>query len=215
MSLDWILEVSSLITQKKILEELIIKDRKLSKILDNKKKCPFFKKPIIEDDVLFLNLAQSIVGQQISVKAADAIWERMISYSDNKKTFLEFISKSKLRWARDQGLSKRKYEYIKLIAKSIISKKASLESIKDLSDDDAKELLLSFKGIGPWTSEMFLMFAYKRLDIFSVGDFALRKAISEIYNVSRDDHRKIIKISDKWKPYRSVVCWYLWEYLDV
>ena len=59
------------------------------------------------------------------------------------------------------------------------------------------------------------MFAYKRLDIFSVGDIALRRAISEIYNVDRDDQRKIIKIADKWRPYRSVVCWYLWEYLDV
>ena len=204
-----------MITQKKTLKELIIKDRKLSKVLDNKKKCPFFKKSIFDDDALFFDLAQIIVGQQISVKAADAIWKRMISYSGDKKNFSEFISESKLKWARDQGLSKQKYEYIKLIAKAIVSKKVSLESIENLNDDDAKEFLLSFKGIGPWTSEMFLMFAYKRLDIFSIGDLALRKAISEIYSVSRDDHKEIIKISDKWKPYRSVVCWYLWEYLDV
>jgi len=204
-----------LIIQKKILEELIAKDKKLLKVLDNKKKCPFFKKPIIKNDALFYDLAQSIVGQQISVKAAEAIWGRMVFYSDDKKSFLEFISKSKLKWARDQGLSQRKYEYIKFIAKAVVSKKISLESIKCLSDDDAKEFLLSFKGIGPWTSEMFLMFAYKRLDIFSVGDIALRRAMSEIYNVDRDDQRKIIKIADKWRPYRSVVCWYLWEYLDV
>ena len=62
---------------------------------------------------------------------------------------------------------------------------------------------------------MFLMFAYKRLDIFSIGDIALRKAISDIYNVNKDDFKKILQISNNWKPYRSVVCWYLWEYLGV
>ena len=62
---------------------------------------------------------------------------------------------------------------------------------------------------------MFLMFAYKRLDIFSIGDIALKRAVSEIYNIDRHDDKCIIAISDAWKPYRSVVCWYLWEYLGV
>ena len=62
---------------------------------------------------------------------------------------------------------------------------------------------------------MFLMFAFKRLDVFSVGDIALIRAISEIYGVDKDDLKKIIDISDNWKPYRSIVCWYLWEYLGV
>jgi DNA-3-methyladenine glycosylase II len=62
---------------------------------------------------------------------------------------------------------------------------------------------------------MFLMFAYKRLDVFSIGDIALRRAISEIYNIDQEDQKEIIKISKRWSPYRSVVCWYLWEYLGV
>ena len=62
---------------------------------------------------------------------------------------------------------------------------------------------------------MFLMFAYKRLDIFSIGDIALRRAISEIYQVDKDDQKKIISLARVWAPYRSIVCWYLWEYLGV
>ena len=77
------------------------------------------------------------------------------------------------------------------------------------------KILTSYKGIGPWTSQMFLMFALKRLDIFSISDIALRRAISEIYGIDQNNFKKIKYISDKWKPYRSIVCWYLWEYLGV
>ena len=204
-----------MINQKKILKDLVSKDKKLVKIFNTTKKCPFFLKPVIKEEVLFFELAQSIVGQQISAKVADIIWNRLTSFSGNKKDFLVFISNSNLKWARTQGLSKRKHEYIKSIAKKIVSKKLSLESIKNLSDSDAKNFLITFKGIGPWTSEMFLMFAYKRLDIFSIGDIALRRAISDVYNIDKDDNKKIIEISKVWTPYRSIVCWYLWEHLGV
>ena len=202
-------------SQKKILKELLRKDKKLEPILDNSKKCPFLIKPIIKEEILFYELAQSIVGQQISAKVADVIWNRLISETKNKKKFLIFISQSNLKWARKQGLSSRKHEYIKAIAKKIISKKLSLESVKSLNDADAKDFLSGLKGVGPWTSEMFLMFAYKRLDIFSIGDIALRRAVSEIYDVSKDDQKQIVSIADRWTPYRSIVCWYLWEHLGV
>ena len=139
----------------------------------------------------------------------------MVSYSSCKKSFLIYISQSSLKWAREQGLSQRKYEYIKSIAENIVSNKLSLEVVKKLRDDDAKKFLLSLRGVGPWTAEMFLMFAYKRLDVFSIGDIALRRAIAEIYNIDQEDQKEIIKISRRWSPYRSVVCWYLWEYLGV
>ena len=86
----------------------------------------------------------------------------MIISSKNKKEFLKLMANSKLVWARQQGLSQRKHEYIKSIANNIISKKLSLVSIKDLSDKEAIKFLSSLKGVGPWTAEMFLMFAFKR-----------------------------------------------------
>tara|TARA_X000000368_G_scaffold410293_1_gene393543 strand:+ start:3462 stop:4076 length:615 start_codon:yes stop_codon:yes gene_type:complete len=201
--------------QEKIFEELKLKDKKLVGVLDNSKKCPFLEKSKITEEFLFYELAQSIVGQQISAKVADIIWKRVVFHSSNKKDFLTFVSKSSLKWARKQGLSQRKHEYIKSIAVNIVSKKISLVIIKDLNNENAKKYLLDLKGVGPWTAEMFLMFAYKRLDVFSIGDIALRRAISEIYNVHKDDQKKIISISEAWTPYRSVVCWYLWEYLGV
>ena len=202
-------------SQKKIFEELIKKDKKLEVILDTKKKCPFLKTRQIDEELLFFELSQSIVGQQISAKAAEAIWGRIVDSSKKENSFIKAMAKSNLRWARSQGLSQRKYEYIKSIAKSILTSKLSLEAIENLSNTEAIEFLSSIKGIGPWTAEMFLMFAYRRLDVFSIGDIALRRAISEVYKIDYSDHNKMLKISENWKPYRSVVCWYLWEYLGV
>lgn len=202
-------------SKKIIFEKLILQDKNLERVLDYSKECPLIAKPVIKDEVLFFELAQSIVGQQISAKAAAAIWGRLISRSKTKKLFIIFISKSTLKWAREQGLSSRKHEYIKSIAKDIVSEKLSLKNINILSDKEAINYLISFKGVGPWTAEMFLMFAYKRMDIFSVGDIALRRAVSEIYEVDREDFVKIKSIAKKWKPYRSIVSWYLWEYLGV
>ena len=204
-----------MISQKKIFEELIKKDKKLKVILDTKKKCPFLKTRQIDEELLFFELSQSIVGQQISAKAAEAIWGRIVDSSKKENSFIKAMAKSNLRWARSQGLSQRKYEYIKSIAKSILTSKLSLEAIENLSNTEAIEFLSSIKGIGPWTAEMFLMFAYRRLDVFSIGDIALRRAISEVYKVDDSDHNKMLKISKNWSPYRSVVCWYLWEYLGV
>ena len=202
-------------SQKKIFEELIKKDKKLEVIIDTKKKCPFLKTRQIDEELLFFELSQSIVGQQISAKAAEAIWGRIVDSSKKENSFIKAMAKSNLRWARSQGLSQRKYEYIKSIAKSILTSKLSLEAIENLSNTEAIEFLSSIKGIGPWTAEMFLMFAYRRLDVFSIGDIALRRAISEVYKIDYSDHNKMLKISENWKPYRSVVCWYLWEYLGV
>ena len=204
-----------MISQVKIFEELIKKDKKLRIILDVKKNCPFLKNRIIDEELLFFELSQSIVGQQISAKAAEAIWGRVIESSKKESSFIEAIAQSNLRWARTQGLSQRKHEYMKSIAKNILSNKLSLESIENLNNKEAIEFLSSIKGIGPWTAEMFLMFAYRRLDVFSIGDIALRRAISEIYKIDYTDHEKMVRISKKWRPYRSIVCWYLWEYLGV
>ena len=86
--------------------------------------------------------------------------------------------------------------------------------IGDIIRGDISELT-KIRGIGPWTAEMFLMFGLKRKDVFSIGDLALLRAVSEIYKVDYKDHKKIIRITNKWKPYRSIVSWYLWEYLGV
>ena len=102
-----------MINQKKIIKELITKDSKLEKIFDTPKQCPFFAEPLMKEEVLFFELAQSIVGQQISAKAAEAIWKRIIFSSKNKKEFLNFIS-SIFIW-----LKLLKFNFYKIVCKRV------------------------------------------------------------------------------------------------
>ena len=112
-------------------------------------------------------------------------------------------------------MSERKYEYIRDLSLKIKKKDISLVKMSKLDDESVISELTKIRGIGPWTAEMFLMFGLKRKDVFSIGDLALLRAVSEIYKVDCKDHKKIIRITNKWKPYRSIVSWYLWEYLGV
>ncbi len=199
----------------KILKELISKDKKLISVIDFDKECPLFGNPIISENNLFLEISQTIVGQQISFLAADAVWKRLLNSVNKKKDFLNLFENKNLKWARQQGLSERKYEYIRDLSLKIKKRDISLVKMSKLDDESVISELTKIRGIGPWTAEMFLMFGLKRKDIFSIGDLALLRAVSEIYKVDDKDHKKIIRITNKWKPYRSIVSWYLWEYLGV
>ena len=199
----------------KILKELISKDKKLINVIDFDKKCPLFGNPIISENNLFLEISQTIVGQQISFLAADAVWKRLLNSVNKKKDFLNLFENKNLKWARKQGLSERKYEYIRDLSLKIKKRDISLVKMSKLDDESVISELTKIRGIGPWTAEMFLMFGLKRKDVFSIGDLALLRAVSEIYKVDDKDHKKIIRITNKWKPYRSIVSWYLWEYLGV
>ena len=199
----------------KILKELISKDKKLISVIDFDKECPLFGNPIISENNLFLEISQTIVGQQISFLAADAVWKRLLNSVNKKKDFLNLFENKNLKWARQQGLSERKYEYIRDLSLKIKKRDISLVKMSKLDDESVISELTKIRGIGPWTAEMFLMFGLKRKDVFSIGDLALLRAVSEIYKVDDKDHKKIIRITNKWKPYRSIVSWYLWEYLGV
>ena len=199
----------------KILKELISKDKKLISVIDFDKECPLFGNPIISENNLFLEISQTIVGQQISFLAADAVWKRLLNSVNKKKDFLNLFENKNLKWARQQGLSERKYEYIRDLSLKIKKRDISLVKMSKLDDESVISELTKIRGIGPWTAEMFLMFGLKRKDVFSIGDLALLRAVSEIYKVDYKDHKKIIRITNKWKPYRSIVSWYLWEYLGV
>lgn len=199
----------------KILKELISKDKKLISVIDFDKECPLFGNPIISENNLFLEISQTIVGQQISFLAADAVWKRLLNSVNKKKDFLNLFENKNLKWARKQGLSERKYEYIRDLSLKIKKRDISLVKMSKLDDESVISELTKIRGIGPWTAEMFLMFGLKRKDVFSIGDLALLRAVSEIYKVDDKDHKKIIRITNKWKPYRSIVSWYLWEYLGV
>lgn len=163
---------------------------------------------------VFEDIVESIISQQLSVKASDTIYKRFLSLFGGKFPEPSQIIQMPDEKLRECGISFSKIKYIKGLAQAASDGSFEPEKLKDLSDDMVLEKLTELKGIGPWTAEMLLIFTLQRPDIFSMGDIGLRNAIAKLYKVNRDDLKKIKKISDQWKPYRSLACRYLWKSLD-
>ena len=184
------------------------KDKKLGKIIKNYPRDFLFSK---SDP--FYTLARSIVGQQISVKAAQAVWDRF----ENKIGLINPKNVGRVHFMslKACGLSRQKINYLKSLSEAFINKKISPSKWKDYSDDQIISELIKIKGIGTWTAEMFLIFNLCRPDIFPADDLGLIKGICNCYDIKypiTKDHA--IKLSEKWKPYRSVATWYFWRSLD-
>lgn len=163
---------------------------------------------------IFLDLIETIVNQQLSGRVADVILGRFKNiFKDEQITAQKVINISDSNLRR-VGLSFQKIKYIKGLCEKLINKELDLQSLRKLSDDKVKEKLTSIKGIGPWSAEMTLIFSLSRPDIFALGDLGLCTAVSRLYKVDRKDKKKIEIISQKWSPYRSYACWYLWRSLE-
>ena len=187
---------------------LISKDKKLGKIITNYPRDFLFSK---SDP--FYTLARSIVGQQISVVAAQAVWDRYvlkIKKINPKNTLnMHFMS------LKSCGLSRQKISYLKSLSKGFINKEINPSKWSELSDEEIICELIKVKGIGRWTAEMFLIFNLCRPDVFPADDLGLIKGICNCYNIKYPITKdRAIKMSNKWKPYRSVATWYFWRSLD-
>jgi len=158
----------------------------------------------------FVTLVRSVVGQQISVKAADSVWKKLenLCSDDIQPDTINSFSEDELR---SVGLSKSKANYIQNISKSDILG----TNWSNLSDKEIIDLLCQIKGIGRWTAEMFLIFHLARPNILPLGDIGLIKAIELNYNngekISKD---RIETYRQKWAPWCTVATWYLWRSLD-
>ena len=162
----------------------------------------------------FFSLCRTIIGQQISTKAADSIWSKFRIKCNNKinpKTILK-ISTQKLKSA---GLSRQKVSYLKNIANAFNNKSFDTKILKKLSDEEAIEYIIKLKGLGVWSAEMFLMFNLNRPDIFPIKDIGLLRAISKNYKKSYPPSKKFLnKISSMHTGYRTVFTWYMWRSID-
>lgn len=164
---------------------------------------------------LFLDLVETIIGQQLSVKAARTIINRFFElFGDKTEITPEKMLKTDKELLRSKGISYQKISYIQSLATHILEGKLKLDILDQLPDDVVKRELVQVKGIGEWTAEMFLIFSLARPDVFSVGDLGLRTAIGKLYGIDREDKDEILKISQKWSPYRSTASLYLWSSLD-
>ena len=162
----------------------------------------------------FFSICRTIVGQQISTKAADSIWLKF-----EKKCKSKIIAKSVLKLSfaslRNVGLSRQKISYLKNIAKNFKNKSFNIQDLKKMDDDSAINYITKLKGLGIWSAQMFLMFNLNRPDILPTKDIGLLRAISKNYKTSYPPSDKFLKkISKKHSGYRSVFTWYMWRSID-
>ena len=162
----------------------------------------------------FFSLCRTIVGQQISIKAADTIWNRLEAKC-KKKIIPQKIIKLKVTSMKKAGLSRQKISYLKNIAKSFKNKSFDVSSLKKMDDVSAIDYITELKGLGIWSAQMFLMFNLNRPDIFPTKDIGLIRAISKNYKKPYPPSEKFLnKISNLHSGYRTVFTWYMWRSID-
>jgi DNA-3-methyladenine glycosylase II len=160
----------------------------------------------------FATLVRSIVGQQISVKAADSVWARLTATGIPTPRAILACTVEQLRGC---GLSARKAEYITDLARHFVNRKIHARRWPRMSDAEIVAELTAVRGIGVWTVEMFLIFNLLRPDVFPLDDIGLQKAIARHYLAGvRPERRELARIGERWRPWRSVATWYLWRSLD-
>lgn len=162
----------------------------------------------------FVTLARSIVGQQISVKAAESVWQRVLTNCGRRLTPTSVINAGPER-LRQSGLSGRKTEYILDLAMHFKNRQVRPTRWPEMSDDEVIAQLSDIRGIGRWTAEMFLIFNLQRPNVLPLDDIGLLRAISLLYfsgePVSRYEARDV---AQGWHPWCTVATWYLWRSLD-
>lgn len=169
---------------------------------------------ITYDEPKFHSLAEAIVYQQLSGKAAATIFKRLTDLGGNPLTPEGVLGLSEQQ-LRNAGLSRQKLEYVRDLAAKTRSGELDFSRFPVMSDDEVIEKLTRVKGIGVWTAHMFLMYALKRRDVLPTGDLGIQTAMRKFYKKRRLLRpSEMEKIAKCWSPYRTVACWYLWQILD-
>jgi DNA-3-methyladenine glycosylase II len=159
---------------------------------------------------------RAIVGQQLSVSAARAIYGRLTArFSERPPTPQEILDDEPEELRAAAGLSRAKVSYLRSLAEHVISGELELERLDDRTDEDVIAELTAVKGIGEWSAHMFLMFHLERPDVLPVGDLGIRRAIERAYGLDAlPDATAIEKIAAPWRPHRTLACRYLWHSLQ-
>ncbi|MCS7101034.1 MAG: DNA-3-methyladenine glycosylase 2 family protein [Burkholderiaceae bacterium] len=168
----------------------------------------------------FATLARSIVGQQISVKAADAVWARLIAACPHLRP--QELLRRRPSTLRACGLSERKVEYLRDLARHFVRERIDARHLAAMTDEQVIAQLTAIRGIGRWTAEMFLIFNLLRPDVLPLDDLGLLRAVSLHYLdgapvadlLRRPGRERVTRLAQAWIPWRSVATWYLWRSLD-
>lgn len=203
------------------MEKLVIK-KSDSAVLELCDADPFMKKLVrgigdielsLRPDYL-LSLVRSIVGQQISVQAATAIFGRLELLLDHHVTAKAILEKSEGE-LREVGLSVRKVVYLKDLSEKIVQGEIDLHKLDELDNTSVLKQLTSVKGIGKWTAEMFLIFSLRRMDVLALDDIGIQRGAKWLYQIDQSERRKIlVNKAPIWSPHLTIASIYLWSIVD-
>lgn len=198
---------------KKIVSEISARDKKLAKVIAGSPLCTIGRNP--KPVTHFESLVESVISQQLAVKAAETIFLRVKKSAGGRiiPARIAALSESQLREA---GVSGAKIKAIQGLASASINREINFNKLHEIdSDEEIFEQLTSLWGIGPWTVDMFMMFQLGRLDIWPTGDLGVRRGWEKIYSLNEEITPKALEgKGEKFRPYRSVVAWYCWRALN-
>lgn len=167
---------------------------------------------------LWLYLCRSIVSQQLSITVAAIIFKRFLDIYGGKKPTPEQVLETSVETLRGIGLSGAKTKYVQEVARFAIEKGIDVRIISKMNDEEVIAYVTQIKGVGRWTAEMMLMFALEREDVFAVDDLGIQMAMCRLYKLDKEDKKQMradmIRLSEKWKPYRTYACLHLWSWKD-
>jgi DNA-3-methyladenine glycosylase II len=165
----------------------------------------------------YAGLVRTIVGQQLSTRAAQAIWLRVLDYFGGELPTPEAILAAEPEALRSAaGLSRAKVSYLRSLAEHVTSGALELDRLETLDDETVMAELVAVKGLGEWSAHMFLMFQLARPDILAPGDLGIRKAIQIVYGLEQlPKPVEVVARAEPWRPYRTTACHYLWGAIDV
>jgi DNA-3-methyladenine glycosylase II len=166
-------------------------------------------------DDAYGSLVRTIVGQQLSTKAARTIYARLVAlFGDNPPTPAELLAAEDAA-LRAAGLSRQKVGYLRDLAARVESGDLDLDALHQLPDEEVSARITAVKGLGQWSADMFLIFHLRRPDVLPVGDLGIRRAVEKVYGLpglpDADDLRALAEL---WRPWRTLASLYLWESLD-
>ena len=198
---------------KKIIRDISSRDARFAKVIEAHPLCTIGRntKPVTH----FEALVESVISQQLAVKAADTIYARVKKLAGGRviPSRIARISENQMREA---GVSGAKFKTIQGLADAALTRKININQLHEIdSDEDIFNQLTSLWGIGPWTVDMFMMHQLGRLDIWPTGDLGVRRGWEKIYSLKDEIEPKVLdKKGEKFRPYRSVVAWYCWRALS-
>lgn len=191
----------------------LAKDKKLNRII-------VIQEPhtITKRNNIHLHICSSIISQQLSTRVADVIYSRFLKLFKKEIPSPKDIIKVPFETLRSIGLSNAKTNYVLNVCNFFIENKLTDEKLHAMADEELINYLTQIKGVGRWTAEMILMFTLGREDVFAVDDLGIQQAMAIIYKIDPTDKKdmkeKMLTLSEKWKPYRTYACRYLWSWKD-